>query len=631
MPVQTISLAPSITSFGHNNAGSSSIRPFNIPRFKSAATSLLRHGYRSTSNQAATESKHHNRLILACALPEEVMRKMFIACAQLSVGRSDTWSWVNVSYVCSIWRRVALESPDLWRYVDFSHPKWYAITSARAKMSSLHVITTVTDENIRQLHRTLQLAHRIQDIHLGAPIQKIYPLLEILAHPNPSLESLILDIDIPQPHSLTDVYDPPSFPTSGPPLKNLKYLELHNAPFYLLTSRCTFLTHFHLHDLPLTERPTLRYFLFMLEQLTQLRFLTLDRAFPINIEFDDIQALERPINLTKLECISLVGSVPEIANILECIKLPPSARLIGNICTSSNLKSTIWKLTESLSSHSCSRAEGVPLETLVLTGHESCPRYTDGFLLNPEFRQSFRIRAFSAGCEEGGAAIDLTISPEGHDPNDDGMITAMTAIWKALSLTHIHTLALQDVDIVTQKSWTPFLRTLPSLRVLDITGRAPSGLVWSLLLNTRSYGQRVKGKGEALRLLVPRLNDIYLHNVDCSSGGFMVAPTAPINSHHDLDDSRFLDVLIASLNHRRRFGLCLRSLCIARCDFVLTKAVEEARKAVSYLVCDFRNVMKHEEVDETFPARYRTEWDLKRSHPRHYHRLRTLIQLDAEV
>ena len=600
-------------------------------------TSLLRHGL-SPSTHHINESRSQNRLILACNLPEEVLCKILITCAQISVGVSDpTWSWVNISYVCSNWRRVALASQDLWRYIDFSDPRWYNLTSTRAKMSAAHIIATVADTNIRQLHRTLRLAHRIQDIHLKSSIQDIHPLLEILTHPNPALESMIVDVHIPQNLGYVDTYDPPSFPTTGPPLTNLRYLELHNTPFYILTSRCTFLTSFHLHDLPLTERPTLQYFLFMLEQLTMLQYLTLDRAFPIDIDGDEVRGIVRPINFLHLKYISLVGSVPEVTNTLECITFSPSARLVAKICTLVDLKNHAWRLTETFSAHAWGAdVIGMPLETLVLTGRESGPRFRQGFEANPEFRQSLRIRAFRADWEGGGAALDLIIAPEEQDgSSDEGLITALVAMCKALSLMRIHTLALQDVDIVTQKTWTAFLKTLPSLRVLDITGRAPSGLVWALLLNAKSHGQGLKGDGETQRLLVPPLNDIYLHNVDCSSGGFMVAPkqSTPVNSHCDLDDSPFLDVLIASLNHRKKFGLCTRSLSIARCVNVLCSVVGDARAAVKYLICDLRNLMKKEEVDPRFPAQYSSCWDgqdLSGVGFRHYHRLRTLIDFDSE-
>ena len=110
----------------------------------------------------------------------------------------------------------------------------------------------------------------------------------------------------------------------------------------------------------------------------------------------------------------------------------------------------------------------------------------------------------------------------------------------------------------------------------------------------------------------------------------MVAPTAPVNSYMDLDDSRFLDVLVVSLTARRFFGLSLRSLSISRCEYVLHQSVENARKAVCHLVCDYRNNGKLESVDdEQWPARY---WEglglgcmLKNGQPRHFYRLRTLL------
>jgi hypothetical protein len=560
------------------------------------------------------------------------LRDIFFACTRLTVQEETSegpWSWVNVSYVCSSWRRIALECQDLWRYIDFSHPKWHAITFGRAKICPLHIQTTITDRNIRLLHRTLHLANRIEDIHLTGSIQHIYSLLAILTCPNPSLQSLIVDVRTPQDRCAL-VSDPPSFPTtvSGLPLRDLTYMELYSAPFYLLTPRCTFLTHLHLHDLPLTERPTFRYFLFMLEKLERLQYLTLDRAFPINISFDVSQALDRRISLPRLRRINLGGSVTEIANLLGSIMIPPSVCIICKVYTFFDLKASVWKFGQQLSAHSWARTDRLsPLETLVVTRNETWSRFTDGFQPNPKFRQSLRFRAFREDCERGEAAFDITFDPEENNSDDDLMIAALTATWKGLALSRVHTLALQNLDIVTQKTWVEYLRALPLLRILDITGRPPSGLVWALLMNAKYQLPDVNTCQGAHRLLVPKLNDIYLHKVDCSSGGFMVAPTAPVNSYLDLDDSRFLDVLVVSLTARRFFGLFLRSLSISRCEYVLHQSVENARKAVCHLVCDHRNSNGKETVDEQGPAaaRYWKGWEFRNYQPRHFHRLRTLV------
>lgn len=113
----------------------------------------------------------------------------------------------------------------------------------------------------------------------------------------------------------------------------------------------------------------------------------------------------------------------------------------------------------------------------------------------------------------------------------------------------------------------------------------------------------------------------------------MVSHTAPINSYFDLDDSRFLDVLVAGLTARSFFGLSLRSLSISRCEYVLHESVENARKAVCHLVCDQRNSSNGKEsavVDEQWPARYWDGWKFENWQPRHFYRLRTVVSEDSE-
>jgi hypothetical protein len=267
---------------------------------------------------------------------------------------------------------------------------------------------------------------------------------------------------------------------------------------------------------------------------------------------------------------------------------------------------------------------------LVLTSHQKSTRLINGFHPNPDFHQDLRIRAFAEGIDRDGAALDIFIGSDDECATDEILIGFLAAVWKGLALSQVHTLTLQNIGIVTQKSWSRFLRSLPSLRILDITGRAPSGLVWALLLDARSH--RGDGDNSGLqRLLVPRLNDIYLHQVDCSSGGFMVKQDAPVNSHTDLDNSPFLDVLTRCLAQRRRLGLCLRSLSLARCEYALRASVEAARMCVIHVICDLRNVKRDLETCPSFLARYPEELDIEDSSVRHYHRLRTLVQLDAET
>ena len=646
-PTRSRSPAPSSASHGsHDSGSSSSIRSFDMHRLKHAAVSracpFLLDLLRSCINQSSflhqrcassqiSQRRHINSLNPACSLPEDVLRKIFIACARTFGNDDAAWSWVNVTYVCSSWRQVALDCQDLWRYVDFSHPKWFAITLPRAKTVPLCIRARVGPHNTGLLQRTLQLAHRIQSINLTCPIQHIHGLLPTLTYPNPALESLTIDVHIPNYEDTHRVYEPLLFPTTGAPLQRLRYLELRCAPFYMISPRFTFLTHLRLYDLPPCERPTRRRFLFMLAKIPLLQDLVLERAFPINVESDDFAHMEKRVTLSHLVSVSLTGSVTDLSVVLNCITMPPTVCLSCVICTLSDLKGNLWRLGQAIGAHSWAGADGVRLETLVITGREESERFLPGVDVNPDFRQSLRLRAYRADSEVGRPAFDLSIGPEQGFSGDDVMVTTLGAIWKALTLTHVHTMALQNLDIVTQKSWSQFLRTLPSLRVLDIRGLPPSGLVWTLLLNARTRSRGDVGNRDAQRLLIPRLNDIYIHGVDCSAGGFMVAPGALVNSHCDLDDSRFLDVLSACLSERRRYGLCLRSLSIARCEYVYKQSAEDAKKAVAHLVWDLTGIVKQETVtDETSPARYRKDWTISSFRPRHYHRLRTLRELDLE-
>ncbi|KAF9011862.1 hypothetical protein BDQ17DRAFT_1420269 [Cyathus striatus] len=404
-------------------------------KLKNAATAFLRHAHRSDLKQPNI----HN---LACNLPEVIICKVLLECAQLDV---EGWSWIMLTHVCHIWRKVALSYQELWGFIDFSHPKWTAITMQRAKLVPLRIRAIVDADNIKYLRRTMQLAHRVDEIRLKSSVQHIHPLLESLVHPNPAIQSLSVEVCVPKDVAQGAVYPPPSFPTDGPRLATLKYLELKGCPFYLLSSRCTALTELHLHDIPTSERPRRRHLAAVLERLSNLQHLTLDRAFPI-IE-DNFCDTARRVILPRVKAVNLRGSVGEIADALDNLILPSSACLAIGV-------------------HSWAAAEVLPLETLVITGKES-NRYIGEQEINPDFRQSIH----STHC------------------TDEIMIITLGAIWRALALAHVHTIALQNLDVVTQKSWSQLLRTLPSLRVLDITGHAPSGVIWALLLDALAHTQ----------------------------------------------------------------------------------------------------------------------------------------------
>ncbi|TFK25934.1 hypothetical protein FA15DRAFT_755403 [Coprinopsis marcescibilis] len=783
------------------NFGGSSYRSFNLPRIKAAAA-LLRSGQPNVNDM-----RRQNSLLLISRLPEHLLSRIFMLVASTSVGQNDhqvvlspnrspgtfasssTWSWVLLTYVCHSWRATALACPELWRYVDFSHPKWHNITLQRARMQPLEISAVVGRHNIQQLHRTLHLAHRIGSIEIDSSLHHIHILLANLAHPNPSIQSMTVRVNTAG-HGVQDtVYDPPSFPLIGPVLPDMKYLELHSAPFYLVSGRFTSLTSLHLHDLTPCERPVLPQFLSALSKYPNLQHLTLNNAFPVirsDIPFprstgspapsprSQSPALssspsstrthspspqpflphspnaEQRLGLSRLETLRLAGNIPEIATFLESVMLPPDVKITCTIISLVDWRQSITRFAHALNfhAHATSGAGRVP-RTLIVSGLEEqgFPSVTASMAASGRTVQGVRLRLLTSYVRKEGSPVrekagrspsppkspppgnnlwlDLTIGPD-CNPDfsaDEIVIRSFTTIWNALPLSKVQTLVLHDLDIVTQKTWTQFLKSLTSLRLVDISGHAPSGFVWALLLNANACAQREEREKErkerrqrkalkivadaqnkqnssgsegnspisekfpmppvsplspltqsSRKLFVPHLVDVYVRGVDCSSGGYMMAPDAPVNSHCDLDDSRFLDVLLACLKARAQvtssidrpslqlhpatlspFALPssgfpprrptsatstqhsankLRSLTIANCKYASRKTALELENVVSNFVWDQKGMIKDntpQAVANPDPnadaARYRRVGkDLDgKVVTRHYYRLKAVL------
>lgn len=489
-------------------------------------------------------------------------------------------------------------------------------------MLPISVQANVEAVNQHSLHRTLQFAPMIRDIHLVSSIYNIGPLIGTLKNPNRSLESLI--VEVLRPDDNQDIrYSKRSISGNGPPLLALKHLELHRTPISLISPRFTGLTNLSLHHLPFSERPARQDFLALLERFQMLKHLTLVRAFPKNIVAGG-HTSGRSIRLPNLITVSLTGSVQELVNMLECITLQPAGRLHCHVDRLGDFKTHFWRLAKVIGSHFHDAAWAMPLDTLVMTGREDGLRFTNDHEMSPLFQQTLRIRAFGVtGTVE--PLLDLVIGPDVHTSHDEVIVATLGSMWDALPLTYVHTLTLQSLDVITQKSWPRLLTALHSLRVIDIGGRPPSGLIWALFLNARSHSHLEHD--DLSSILLPKLEDIYLHNVDCHAGGLMVSSSAPINSHYDLDDSQFLEVLYAYFEDRQRCTLDLRSLSISRCQNVSNQILNDLRGTVSYLSWDNRGLFKGD-INSRSPATYRTHWPSKPPTLRHYFRLCTLLGSD---
>lgn len=543
-----------------------------------------------------------NRELPACKLPDDLYSLIFMECTRFPLKFLENWSWMNVSYVCSTWRNAALRCRRLWASVDFTSHRRTIASLDRAKGLPVSIRTVANRRNYRQLRSVLTTAHQIQDIHIDSSFDDIQPLLESIAHPNPTLTSLTINI---LSTDSSHCYSRPIFPSCRT-LPNLQIAHLNAAPLYLLPPNLPSLTDLTLCNLPHSESRT--SFFRLLSSLSQLQRLTvLQCTMPSG-------SLPAQVHLPNLLYLKVGGSLEQVADFLEFVTITPSCQLSCSLHKLDKVPENLWRFCQSIGSFSSASNEDVPIETLALSCDEESTRFTTSYEPNPEFRQSIRVHAFGPKGTLGHAAFDITIGPGDQTIPDDIMIRTLSGILRALVLTRVQTLSMQNVDVITQKAWTEFLRALPQLRVLVIKGYAPFGLMWALLMDVTSIGPGIP------RFLIPRLDDVYLYDVDCSSGSLMVSPKEQVNSHSNMDDSRFIDVLVTCLRRRRRHKVGLRSLTVTRCDRVSQMALEDARRLVPHLVWDIRGRMKQEPS-----ATYRNVYpDVPMNDARHYERLKAL-------
>ncbi|KAJ6628553.1 hypothetical protein B0H10DRAFT_1721180, partial [Mycena sp. CBHHK59/15] len=66
--------------------------------------------------------RDHNAKHPINRLPTEILADSFVLLCDVSkIGDA---SWISCSYVCSSWRQIALDTPELWSHVIFTSTKW---------------------------------------------------------------------------------------------------------------------------------------------------------------------------------------------------------------------------------------------------------------------------------------------------------------------------------------------------------------------------------------------------------------------------------------------------------------------------------------------------------------------------
>ena len=131
-------------------------------------------------------------------LPPELLSIIFnfLACAH---APRDFECWVRVTHVCSDWRRVALDYPNLWTRISLHSPSWALEMLARSKTASITVDAAAVDEdrhspmNIALLD-ILKCLPRIRELSLMQPVSQGGSDID-----EPFLEQVVARLDGPAP------------------------------------------------------------------------------------------------------------------------------------------------------------------------------------------------------------------------------------------------------------------------------------------------------------------------------------------------------------------------------------------------------------------------------------------------
>jgi hypothetical protein len=187
-------------------------------------------------------------------------------------------AWIRVTYVCRRWRKVALYFPSLWSRIHFNKltPAGIAKMLAQAKMSPLHLKAKLSCHKRAQSNAF----ERLLDDHISHTRHltisgTFQTTLERLVSPAPALASLSLSNPCYSPFSPSCIIPDSLFNGTAPKLTRL---DLHGCSIGLKAPLLRGLQTLKIQTPCTEEMPTLEDWLTVLNEISQLKILTLDYA-----------------------------------------------------------------------------------------------------------------------------------------------------------------------------------------------------------------------------------------------------------------------------------------------------------------------------------------------------------------
>ncbi|OAX35931.1 hypothetical protein K503DRAFT_337818 [Rhizopogon vinicolor AM-OR11-026] len=110
----------------------------------------------------ALRSRRNSLACISC-LPSEILATIFehVVESRGSKGACRHPPCLTITYVCTHWRRLALESPSLWATIDQNPSRWMDIMLERSKKVALVVTCNAStiQRDCLNLHRYYKFSH----------------------------------------------------------------------------------------------------------------------------------------------------------------------------------------------------------------------------------------------------------------------------------------------------------------------------------------------------------------------------------------------------------------------------------------------------------------------------------------
>jgi F-box-like len=575
-----------------NNANSAppmSLDDTDIGASAFSSTTVVKAAYKRINDEIAgleagirVWKTSYNTLSITARLPPEILSTIFKCVATAQHSTYDRLMWINVTHVCTHWRRVALEDPSLWTTIPFSNLRWANEMLERSKMAPLTVMTDLyakDSPHMELVQSTLTKIARIQKVSLTQHRSYLLQgLLEMvlgdLVEPAPFLESLEVSFnDRSSVHRL-----PPSIFSGEAP--RLRQLELRDCALTWDMPFLRTLTSLTISFVPPAARPSMRQIVASLSNMSNLDILVLRDVLPEGSadaapgEVGDGLVARLP----QLTYLCIESDVPEGAFLLARLIYPStvSVTLVGIIrCESTNTVDFSQHLP-SLRNFCAALGKSQPVRCLCA---HYIPYYnsihlktydTPGTCLYPPQNLKFDFT--------------LKLSSLYTDP-------ALTTFWEDIHRYLWKSIPMKDLETLHttqflghQENWTHIFNTLAAtkLKRLRITGS--SGIHFLRVLSPDAPAPQTGRAKRRIPLQLPSLREL-------SIGGW---------TFDDEEDSgTCFELLKICLADRRKRRAAIQELFLNDCIHITADDVGILKKIVKNVTWDgCENFSEDEESDE---------------------------------